>query len=285
VTRAPIPGGIRESSVQVSTAARRRRSREAPSTCGGTPARVSCRVLLLPAAGRHQGPAAPGHPAPPVPVASLEAANHGSGGAARARAPDPGPPPSCSPFAARATPALTQPPPPLPARTPAPPLPDPNIACLPVHELSGAEIAPVCLAPASPGDLRCKGDETEPRWAWDAAAGRCAKFGYYGCGGNSNNFGSEVECVSVCTGVTGGCSQCASGLGGGALVPQRQPHWGSRLAAAGGGGRGGQRGKSHPGEGAMPLLLAPLCSASPALSSAHASPRPTVRQPLAVAAA
>jgi hypothetical protein len=60
----------------------------------------------------------------------------------------------------------------------------------------------LCAAPADAGDLRCKGDEVESKWAWDAASSSCQQFSYYGCGGNSNNFESEEDCMSVCVGIT-----------------------------------------------------------------------------------
>ncbi|KAG8538290.1 hypothetical protein GDO81_022910 [Engystomops pustulosus] len=37
-----------------------------------------------------------------------------------------------------------------------------------------------------------------PRWAYDAAQGRCINFEYSGCQGNGNNFYSEKECKAHC---------------------------------------------------------------------------------------
>ncbi|KAI8467507.1 MAG: hypothetical protein J3K34DRAFT_34076 [Monoraphidium minutum] len=66
----------------------------------------------------------------------------------------------------------------------------------------------LCLSPADIGNVRCKGEELESKWAWDAAAGACRRFGYYGCGGNSNNFETEEDCVAVCVGRTPSGCEC-----------------------------------------------------------------------------
>ncbi|XP_041114852.1 amyloid beta (A4) precursor protein a isoform X1 [Polyodon spathula] len=37
-----------------------------------------------------------------------------------------------------------------------------------------------------------------PRWYFDLASGQCVQFIYGGCGGNRNNFETQVYCLSVC---------------------------------------------------------------------------------------
>ena len=39
-----------------------------------------------------------------------------------------------------------------------------------------------------------------PRFYFDKKIGRCQLFTYGGCGGNSNNFASLVDCVANCGG-------------------------------------------------------------------------------------
>uniref|UniRef100_A0A672JQC0 Amyloid-beta A4 protein n=1 Tax=Salarias fasciatus TaxID=181472 RepID=A0A672JQC0_SALFA len=55
----------------------------------------------------------------------------------------------------------------------------------------------VCWASAETGPCRAM----LPRWYFDRADGRCARFIYGGCGGNRNNFESEEYCMSVCSSV------------------------------------------------------------------------------------
>ena len=43
-----------------------------------------------------------------------------------------------------------------------------------------------------------------PRFYFDKELGRCGLFSYGGCGGNSNNFGTQDECVAHCGGPSGG---------------------------------------------------------------------------------
>uniref|UniRef100_A0A672I154 Amyloid-beta A4 protein n=1 Tax=Salarias fasciatus TaxID=181472 RepID=A0A672I154_SALFA len=56
----------------------------------------------------------------------------------------------------------------------------------------------VCWASAETGPCRAM----LPRWYFDRADGRCARFIYGGCGGNRNNFESEEYCMSVCSSVS-----------------------------------------------------------------------------------
>ncbi|XP_029965787.1 kunitz-type protease inhibitor 1-like [Salarias fasciatus] len=54
-----------------------------------------------------------------------------------------------------------------------------------------------CLAQLSVGPCRA----FFPRWRYNASSGVCERFVYGGCKGNKNNFLSEAECVSACSGV------------------------------------------------------------------------------------
>lgn len=56
----------------------------------------------------------------------------------------------------------------------------------------------VCWASAETGPCRAM----LPRWYFDREEGRCVQFIYGGCGGNRNNFESEVYCLSVCSSVS-----------------------------------------------------------------------------------
>uniref|UniRef100_A0A672JLF8 Amyloid-beta A4 protein n=1 Tax=Salarias fasciatus TaxID=181472 RepID=A0A672JLF8_SALFA len=76
----------------------------------------------------------------------------------------------------------------------------------------------VCWASAETGPCRAM----LPRWYFDRADGRCARFIYGGCGGNRNNFESEEYCMSVCSSVSkllGGCWRPAPA----ALFPTATP--------------------------------------------------------------
>ncbi|GCC18882.1 hypothetical protein chiPu_0020918 [Chiloscyllium punctatum] len=55
-----------------------------------------------------------------------------------------------------------------------------------------------CFAPAVTG--RCRA--SFPRWFYNPASLMCERFVYGGCGGNKNNYPSEVECLARCTGKT-----------------------------------------------------------------------------------
>lgn len=49
---------------------------------------------------------------------------------------------------------------------------------------------------SSPETGMCKG--YFPRWYYDTGAKRCQKFIYGGCGGNGNQYSTEMECIGVC---------------------------------------------------------------------------------------
>ena len=53
-----------------------------------------------------------------------------------------------------------------------------------------------CLLPEDPGECRA----FKPMWFYDYTTQRCRPFGYGGCGGNKNRFGSEQECLKTCQG-------------------------------------------------------------------------------------
>ena len=42
---------------------------------------------------------------------------------------------------------------------------------------------------------------TNLRFYYDSASKQCKEFNYGGCGGNGNNFESEYECRTACTGI------------------------------------------------------------------------------------
>uniref|UniRef100_A0A5S6QAN2 BPTI/Kunitz inhibitor domain-containing protein n=1 Tax=Trichuris muris TaxID=70415 RepID=A0A5S6QAN2_TRIMR len=54
----------------------------------------------------------------------------------------------------------------------------------------------VCLLPAEPGPCLAY----IPRWAYNFLVGRCVMFIYGGCGGNANNFETQLQCETVCNG-------------------------------------------------------------------------------------
>ncbi|KAM9798314.1 kunitz-type protease inhibitor 1-like [Neosynchiropus ocellatus] len=56
-----------------------------------------------------------------------------------------------------------------------------------------------CLAPAKVGPCRA----AFGRWRYDAEKGACELFVFGGCKQNHNNYLSEKECLSACSGVTG----------------------------------------------------------------------------------
>lgn len=51
-----------------------------------------------------------------------------------------------------------------------------------------------CVQPKAPGTCRA----FIPSFYFDTATGQCTAFTYTGCGGNANNFESELECESKC---------------------------------------------------------------------------------------
>ena len=53
-----------------------------------------------------------------------------------------------------------------------------------------------CLMPEDPGMCRA----FQPMWFWDPTIRRCRPFGFGGCGGNKNRFGSEQDCLKACQG-------------------------------------------------------------------------------------
>ncbi|KAK1874764.1 Kunitz-type protease inhibitor 1, partial [Dissostichus eleginoides] len=55
-----------------------------------------------------------------------------------------------------------------------------------------------CLSPLKVGPCRAM----FPRWRYDALSARCQPFTFGGCKQNNNNFLSEKECESACSGVT-----------------------------------------------------------------------------------
>lgn len=56
----------------------------------------------------------------------------------------------------------------------------------------------------SPGICETPENEKVNRWHFqqttneDKEAGRCYSFMYTGCGGNANNFITELECIKAC---------------------------------------------------------------------------------------
>ncbi|XP_063758746.1 kunitz-type protease inhibitor 1-like isoform X2 [Eleginops maclovinus] len=75
-----------------------------------------------------------------------------------------------------------------------------------------------CLAPLKVGPCRA----AFPRWRYDAPSGRCQPFVFGGCKPNNNNFLSEEECVSACSGVTASSERSslpAAECGGAECVP------------------------------------------------------------------
>jgi hypothetical protein len=69
------------------------------------------------------------------------------------------------------------------------PMPCPSVAqCLPDGQPDA------CGLSLDPGPCRA----AVPRWGHDPASGRCVRFTYGGCGGNSNNFTTEQECQRAC---------------------------------------------------------------------------------------
>ncbi|XP_047429478.1 kunitz-type protease inhibitor 1-like [Mugil cephalus] len=55
-----------------------------------------------------------------------------------------------------------------------------------------------CLAPLKVGPCRA----SFPRWCYDASSGTCTRFEFGGCHPNDNNYLSQDECESACSGVT-----------------------------------------------------------------------------------
>jgi len=56
-----------------------------------------------------------------------------------------------------------------------------------------------CMQPKATGTCRA----FIPSFFFDTATGLCSSFTYTGCGGNANNFNSEVECDEACNGIDG----------------------------------------------------------------------------------
>ena len=61
-----------------------------------------------------------------------------------------------------------------------------------------------CLSPLKVGPCRAM----FPRWRYDAPSARCQLFTFGGCKQNNNNFLSEKQCESACSGVTGTYTHC-----------------------------------------------------------------------------
>ncbi|KAJ8704586.1 hypothetical protein PYW07_011774 [Mythimna separata] len=57
-----------------------------------------------------------------------------------------------------------------------------------------AAINPICLEPTDPG--RCM--FRIPRYTYNSTTGRCERFTWRGCGGNSNNFVTMANCSETC---------------------------------------------------------------------------------------
>ncbi|CAI2349776.1 unnamed protein product [Caenorhabditis sp. 36 PRJEB53466] len=57
-----------------------------------------------------------------------------------------------------------------------------------------------CIQPMSSGDVRDSSVIEEERWWYNSATGQCAAFKYSGQGGNSNNFLTQWQCESYCSG-------------------------------------------------------------------------------------
>ena len=51
-----------------------------------------------------------------------------------------------------------------------------------------------CSLPEDPGICRAY----QPMWFWDPKTKNCRPFGYGGCGGNKNKFGTQEYCLKIC---------------------------------------------------------------------------------------
>lgn len=57
-----------------------------------------------------------------------------------------------------------------------------------------------CRLSPNTGSPSCGIPHSFSRWHHDLSAAMCVPFNYTGCGGNANNFRSEIECQTVCGG-------------------------------------------------------------------------------------
>jgi hypothetical protein len=74
-----------------------------------------------------------------------------------------------------------------------------SIAC---REACGGAPPALCELPAEIGNC----DGAMPRYWFDSTIGQCELFTYGGCGGNANNFETEVDCLWTCdSGTQPGC--------------------------------------------------------------------------------
>ncbi|KAJ8704588.1 hypothetical protein PYW07_011776 [Mythimna separata] len=61
--------------------------------------------------------------------------------------------------------------------------------------LADTSINPICLLPRETGMCRA----SMPRYGYNPESGKCEKFTYGGCRGNSNNFLTVEECEDACS--------------------------------------------------------------------------------------
>ena len=62
------------------------------------------------------------------------------------------------------------------------------------HETAIEAYVDRCKAPADTGPCRAR----MRKWYYDAGKKRCFPFMYGGCGGNSNKYDNENECIQKC---------------------------------------------------------------------------------------
>lgn len=71
------------------------------------------------------------------------------------------------------------------------------VACFAVSSVSARSKVKRCLRPLRIGS--CKG--AIRRWHYNHVTNTCVPFIYSGCGGNKNNFGTQLACYKACRGV------------------------------------------------------------------------------------